>query len=145
MSPSRHHHTDSKNTGGELLRHRVASMLLAPTIHSAPCGSDSSQRFGRCLDDDAFTSKARAAARAPRKGNITYELETPSVVFAQTNFRPCVRKAISSVRKKKAPRIAPRRALFLGARVSESLEGHRARRRSLQGNTRMHANQLLPP
>jgi len=101
MSPSRHHHTDSKNTGGELLRHRVASMLLAPTIHSAPCGSDSSQRFGRCLDDDAFTSKARAAARAPRKGNITYELETPSVVFAQTNFRPCVRKAISSVRKKR--------------------------------------------
>lgn len=100
MSPSRHHRTDSKTTGGELLR--------PSRIASAPFGTFASTRtfrFGveptlsRCLNDVAFTSKARAAARAPRKGSITYELETPSVVLAHTNFRSCVREAFSSFRK----------------------------------------------
>jgi len=100
MSPSRHHHTDSKTTGGELLRtsRGVDAFGISVSTRTFRFGVDST--LSRCLNDVAFTSKARAAARAPRKGSISYELETPSVVLAHTNFRSFVRKAFSSFRKK---------------------------------------------
>jgi len=99
MSPSRHHHTDSKTTGGELLRpsRRVDAFGTYVSTRTFRFGVEPT--LSRCLNDVALTSKARAAARVPRKGNITYELGMPSVVLAQTNFRSCVRKVIFSFRK----------------------------------------------